>query len=81
MFLKQRDFCAIPITNGFSFSPVALHANIIVTLSLDAFLPLVLLPFTDSVLSGNALKNKPVSSRFSIMSGEKPGTRTGILLL
>jgi hypothetical protein len=27
MFLKQRGFKALPITKGFNFSPVALHAN------------------------------------------------------
>ena len=53
MFLKQRGFKALPITKGFNFSPVALHANITVKRSLECLTPLEDAPLVESVLSDN----------------------------
>jgi hypothetical protein len=53
MFLKHLGFFALPITNGFNFSPVLLHVNNTVTRSFANFPPLQASPFTPSVLSGS----------------------------
>ena len=69
MFLKHLGFFALPITNGFNFSPVLLHVNNTVTRSFANFPPLQASPFTPSVLSGKVLKNNPVSSALNTSSG------------
>ena len=51
--LTQRGVKALPITKGFNFSPVALHANITVKRSLEFLTPLQDAPLMESVLSGN----------------------------
>ena len=68
MFLKHLGCLAFPITKGFSFPPVLLLASITVIRSFASFPPLHASPLGASVLSGNALKNKPVSSTLKISS-------------
>jgi len=61
-FLKHLGFCDLPITRGFSNSPSMLAHKNTVKRSLGSLPPLHSSLFTDSVLLGNAQKNKPVSS-------------------
>lgn len=61
-FLKHLGFWALPITRGFSNSPSMLAHKITVKRSLESLPPLHSSLFTDSVLLGNAQKNKPDSS-------------------
>lgn len=75
MVLKHLGFFALPITNGFNISPMALHANNTVTHCFANFPPLQASPFTPSVLYGKVLKNNPVSSALNTSSGLYSGTK------